>query len=303
MKFILIFLLLVSSVCNAELPKRIEIIVPYGAGGASDQAARHFQTWMSSKQYSVAIINKPGAQGTIAMNDLAQSAKDGSVISFSAAGVIAMAEERANKKLAVPLTISGITVHAYITHPASNYQTFASLEKGLKAGNEDIMIGWFAVGNMTILNQMHKRLKLEKEPLFVPFKTSTETAQNVIGKHIPLAIVPMAVAKPLIDDGKLRLITAINPVNYRLPKGMNSITQRFPDWKHQDGFIVALPLGVSEETEKKWTAILQEYFSLKETDKFYEDLYLARAAFGKKAAEELINNAEDALKKFEVQIK
>ena len=55
--------------------------------------------------------------------------------------------------------------------------------------------------------------------------------------------------------------------------------------------------------EKRWTVILQEYFAQKETDKFYEDLYLARAVFGKKAAEELINNAEDALKKFEVQIK
>ena len=68
MKFIAIFLLLLSSVCNAELPKRIELIVPYGPGGASDQAARHFQTWMNSKQHSVSIINKPGANGTIAMN-------------------------------------------------------------------------------------------------------------------------------------------------------------------------------------------------------------------------------------------
>lgn len=303
MKLFSIILLLITSVCSAEVPKKIEIIVPYGAGGASDQAARHFQSWMISKNYSVVIANKPGANGTIAMNDLSQSPKDGSVISFSAAGVIALAENRAGKKLVEPLTISGITVHAYITHPQSNYQTFASLEKGLKAGNNDIMIGWFAVGNMTILNQIHKRLKLEKDPLFVPFKTSTDTSQNVVGKHIPLAIVPMAVAKPLIDDGKLHLITAISPSNYKLPKGMYNIIQRFPDWKHQDGFIVALPFGVSEETEKKWTAILQEYFSQKETDKFYEDLYLARSVFGKRAAEELINNAEDALKKFEVQIK
>lgn len=303
MKLIAFILFLTASVCSAEIPKKVEIIVPYGVGGASDQAARHFQSWMVSKQYSAIITNRPGANGTIAMNDLSQSPKDGSVISFSAAGVIALAENRANKKLVVPLTISGITVHAFITNPKSNYQNFASLEKGLKAGNNDIMIGWFAVGNMAILNQIYKKIKLEKEPLLVPFKTSTDTAQNVVGNHIPMALVPMIVAKPLIDDGKLKLITSIGPNNFKLPKGMTSITQRFPDWNHQDGFVVALPYGVSEDVEKKWTVILQEYFSQKDTDKFYEELFIARTTFGKKAAEELIGNAEETLKKFESQIK
>jgi tripartite-type tricarboxylate transporter receptor subunit TctC len=303
MKLIASFLLLIASVCSAEIPKKVEIIVPYGVGGASDQAARHFQSWMISKQYSAIIVNRPGANGTIAMNDLSQGSKDGSVISFSAAGVIALAENRANKKLVTPLTISGITVHAFITNPNSNYQNLSSLEKGLKVGNNDIMIGWFAVGNVAILNQIYKKLKLEKEPLLIPFKTSTETAQNVVGNHIPMALVPMIVAKPLIDDGKLKLITAVGPSNFKLPKGMTSITQRFPDWNHQDGFVVALPYGVPEHVEKSWTNILQEYFSQKETDKFYEELYIAKAVFGKKAAEELIGNAEDTLKKFEDKIK
>lgn len=303
MKLIALILFLTASICSAEIPKKVEIIVPYGAGGASDQAARHFQSWMLSKQYSAVITNRPGANGTIAMNDLSQSPKDGSVISFSAGGVIALAEQRANKKLIVPLTISGITVHAFITNPKSNYQNFASLEKGLKAGNNDIMIGWFAVGNVAILNQIYKKIKLEKEPLLVPFKTSTETAQNVVGNHIPMALVPMIVAKPLIDDGKLKLITAISPSNFKLPKEMTGITQRFPDWNHQDGFVVVLPYGVSEDVEKKWTVLLQEYFSQKDTDKFYEELFIAKATFGKKAAQELINNAEETLKKFETQIK
>ncbi len=303
MKLLALILFLTASVCSAEIPKKVEIIVPYGAGGASDQAARHFQSWMLSKQYSAVIINRPGANGAIAMNDLSQSPKDGSVISFSAAGVIALAEQRANKKLIVPLTISGITVQAFITNPKSNYQNFASLEKGLKAGNNDIMIGWFAVGNVAVLNQIYKKIKLGKEPLLVPFKTSTETAQNVVGNHVPMALVPMIVAKPLIDDGKLKLITAISPSNFKLPKEMTSITQRFPDWDHQDGFVVVLPYGVSEDVEKKWTVLLQEYFSQKDTDKFYEELFIAKATFGKKAAQELINNAEETLKKFETQIK
>lgn len=299
----IIGLITATSIIANEIPKRIEIIVPYGAGGASDQAARHFQSWMISKQYSAILVNRPGANGTIAMNDLSQGSKDGSVISFSAAGVIALAENRANKKLVTPLTISGVTVQAFITNPNSNYQNLSSLEKGLKAGNKDIMIGWFAVGNVAVLNQIYNKIKLENEPLLVPFKTSTDTAQNVVGNHIPLALVPMTVAKPLIDEGKLKLVTAISPSNFKLPKGMTSITQRFPDWNHQDGFIVVLPHGVPDHVEKAWSNILQEYFSQKETDKFYEDLYIARVAFGKKAAEELIGHAEDTLKKIEAQIK
>lgn len=300
---IALFLTFVSISTMAEVPKKVEIIVPYGAGGASDGAARHFQAWAATRGHNMIVINKPGAQGTIATNDLAQSPKDGSVVTFTAAGVIVMAEKRAGKRLAEPVTVTGVTVQAIVAHPESPYQTFNAFEQGLKTAPNDFMLGWFAIGNLAVLNQIQKNLKVEKDITRVPFKTSADTAHNVMNKTIPLGIIPMAVAKPLIDDGKLRLVMAVAPREFRLPKEIPVITQRFPNWQHQDGFMVALPHGVDENVERAWTALLREYFDQKETHKFYEENFLARAPFGKKHATELINNAEEALKKLEIHVK
>jgi len=298
-------LLLISLAGYAQtLPKKIEIIVPYGPGGASDAAARHFQTWaINHKNHDIIVVNKPGAQGSIATNDLSRSAKDGSVISFTAAGVIVMAEERAGKRLAEPITTTGITVQAIIANPNSKYQTLKDFETGIKTAPEDFVMGWFAVGNLSVLNQIQKNLNANKEFLRVPFKTSTDTAQNVIAGHINLGIVPMAVAKPMIDDGKLKLVVAVAHKEFQLPKEMPSITKRFPNWTHQDGFMVALPFGVSNQIEEAWLVLLKEYFDQQETQSFYQDNYLAKAKFGKHSAIELINNAKESLKKLEVQIK
>jgi len=299
-----ILLLMSLAAYSQILPKKIEIIVPYGAGGASDGAARHFQTWaINQKNYDVVVVNKPGAQGSIATNDLFRSAKDGSVISFTAAGVIVMAEERAGKRLAEPITTTGITVQAIIANPNSKYQTLKDFEAGIKTAPEDFTMGWFAVGNLSVLNQIQKNLNSNKEFLRVPFKTSTDTAQNVVGGHINLGIVPMAVAKPMIDDGKLKLVVAVAHKEFQLPKEMPSITKRFPNWTHQDGFMVALPFGVSNQVEEAWLVLLKEYFDQRETQNFYQENYLARTTFGKTSAVELINNARESLKKLEVQIK
>lgn len=303
MKIIFTCLLFITSICFAEVPKKIELIVPYGPGGASDQAARHFQTWLASKNYVVSVVNKAGAQGTIAMQDLAMSPKDGSVISFTAAGVIVIAEQRAGKKLVEPLTVTGTTVHAIVSYPTGKYNSYSLFEQGLKTGADDLMFGWFAVGNLSILNQIQKNVKSTKDITRVPFKTSADTAHNIMNNSIPIGMIPMAVAKPLIDSNKLKLVIAVAPKEYQLPKEFPSIIQKFPNWKHQDGFIAALPYGVDERIEQSWMILLKEYFEQKETHRFYDDIYLAKAPFGKKHVLELINNAEESIKKLDVQIK
>ena len=65
----------------AALPGQIEMIVPYSAGGGTDNAARIIADALSKKLGSKVIItNKPGASSEIGNQAIAEAPADGSVI-------------------------------------------------------------------------------------------------------------------------------------------------------------------------------------------------------------------------------
>ena len=67
--------------------KPIRIIVPYAAGGSTDQLARAIQQPMSEALGQPVIIdNKPGAGGTIGVDAVAKAAPDGYTLVFGNTG-------------------------------------------------------------------------------------------------------------------------------------------------------------------------------------------------------------------------
>ncbi len=67
--------------------KPIRVIVPYAAGGSTDQLARAIQQPMSEALGQPVIIeNKPGAGGTIGTDMVAKAAPDGYTLVFGNTG-------------------------------------------------------------------------------------------------------------------------------------------------------------------------------------------------------------------------
>ena len=56
----------------------IELVVPYGAGGASDLVARAMSPHLSDRlDHNVVVVNKPGANTKIGTNYVAKNKPDG----------------------------------------------------------------------------------------------------------------------------------------------------------------------------------------------------------------------------------
>ncbi|MBO9644354.1 MAG: tripartite tricarboxylate transporter substrate binding protein, partial [Pseudacidovorax sp.] len=67
--------------------KPIRIVVPYAAGGSTDQLARAIQQPMSEFLGQPVIVdNKPGAGGTIGVDSVAKAAPDGYTLVFGNSG-------------------------------------------------------------------------------------------------------------------------------------------------------------------------------------------------------------------------
>src|SRR5688572_17250244 len=74
---------------HAADPPRITIVVPYPAGGLSDTAARLVGKVLAQNMgVPVIVENKPGANGTLGLQHVAQAPPDGSTLGFVPASLM-----------------------------------------------------------------------------------------------------------------------------------------------------------------------------------------------------------------------
>lgn len=294
MKNLLVLFLLAFNLANigaTTLPKNVQVIMPYGPGGSPDQQFRHLQQYLLDKGITLNPIYKPGANGIIAMQDLSRANKDGSVISITAAGIIANAEIQNKTKVADPLTITGVTLHALVTNPNGKYKTLSDVETALKTGDANFNIGYHAVGNLLIMDKYFAKLGVTSEVTKVPYKTSVDSSTAIVGGHLQSAFVPMSVASTLSKDGKLSILAVAGPRTFRPPQGVVSFSARWSDWRPLDAFMIAVPAGTSAQASEEWLSILREYFKDSRTIEFYEKSYLAIDTFGPEQAQRIISSA------------
>jgi tripartite-type tricarboxylate transporter receptor subunit TctC len=280
-----------------KLPRNIQLVLSYGPGGVVDNQYRHFQQFLQNKGIQLNGIYKPGADGVLAMNDVLKMPKDGSALVLTAAGMIASSEHKLGKPVAEPLTITGVTVHTFITHPTGRYATFQHFETAIRNNDPKLEIGYHAVGNVMLMNQYFSKINVDPGPLRVPFKTPKDVTVAVIGGHVQSGIVPMALAIPLATEGKVSIVAMAGPPGVKVPRSITNLSQRWPEWKHPDGFVFAAPLGWSQETTDMWLAVLKDYLKDPETVEFYEKNFLGLEPFGPKRANTLLENARQGIKK------
>ena len=285
------------------IPKTVQFLIPYGPGGVVDVQYRHFEKFLATKGITLVGVYKPGANSTIAARDLMDSPKDGSVLMLNSTSNHWLAEQRIGKKFAEPITTTGGSTNAIITYPGSKFEKYDEFVRALQAGDQDIKIGWHSVASLLNIKQMADKLNAP-QPLTIPYKTSTDSSRDVAGKHLSMAIVPMATAKPLLDSGQVTLVFGFSPGNAdMLPTGTVDIKKRVKGWQHGELFFASLPVGTSDSVTKAWSEIYKEYLNLKDTDETFKKNYFSKDVGGPDHIYDIINKQAEALKKYNVEIK
>ena len=142
------------------------------------------------------------------------------------------------------------------------------------------------------------------QPLTIPYKTSTDSSRDVAGKHLSMAIVPMATARPLLDLGQVTLVFGFSPGNAdMLPPGAVDIKRRVKGWQHGELFFASLPVGTSDNVIKAWSEIYKEYLNLKDTEETFKKNYFSKDVGGPDHVYDIINKQAEALKKYNVEVK
>jgi tripartite-type tricarboxylate transporter receptor subunit TctC len=287
---------------TVEIPKDVNILVPYGPGGISDIQVRHLSLWLAKKGINLNPIYKPGGNSTIAANELATSNKDGSVLMINSTSNSWLARERLGREVIDPIVTTGGNANAFITFPGSRYENYNDFVRILKSNDPETKIGWHAVANLINLNQLVEKLEAPK-PLLIPYKTSTESSRDVAGKHIPLALVPMSTALPLAESGKVKIIFGFSAGKSGLPTGVLDLKSKISSWQHGELFFIGLPPGTDKKVHNAWSTLLKEYLNDKQTEDTYTKAYFGKDVGDREYVFEVINRQSELIKKYKIEFK
>jgi tripartite-type tricarboxylate transporter receptor subunit TctC len=206
--------------------RSIRIVVPNPPGGAGDISARLIGPKLGeSLRQPVVVENQPGASGAIGMNMLKRAVPDGGTIGI----VISLAQtiDRIQNKtasfdlvndftpiIAIANNPAGLVVHSRIA--TTSLPAFIALARSRPG---EISYGAAGIGTAHHLYGQVLNQTAGIEMTYVPYKGVTPALNDLLGGHIPAAIVSLAAALPHIQSGQLRLLTVFDSKRYsKLPQ-------------------------------------------------------------------------------------
>ncbi|HEX5286831.1 MAG TPA: tripartite tricarboxylate transporter substrate binding protein [Polaromonas sp.] len=180
-----------AQAANWEPTKPVEVIVPAGAGGASDQMARTIQGIIVKHQLMkqpMLILNKGGASGAEGIMDVKGSKGDPHklMVAFSAIYTLPVAVNLPfNWRELNPVAMIALDEFVLWDNAESPYKTPKDFLAAVKAAPP----GTFKMGGTGIKREDHIiTVALEKSAgvkfSYIPYKSGGEAATQLVGKHI-----------------------------------------------------------------------------------------------------------------------
>lgn len=192
--------------------KPIRIVVGFAPGGGADIVARQIGAKLSQQLgQPVVAENRPGATGTIAAANVAQSPGDGYSMMLASQSTMVIAPSMYGKlpfdplKDFVPVTQMVSMPLVLVTHPsvpAASVQDLIALARGGKLSS---FASSGAGGPQHIAGELFNTMGAVKLT-HIPYKGESAALTDVMAGTVPLMFANLPVVAPLIKSGKLKPI-------------------------------------------------------------------------------------------------
>ena len=204
-----------SVLAQEPYPSRpVKLVVPFTPGTGIDILARTLgQKLGDDWKVGVVVENRAGASGNIGTEAVAKSPPDGYTLLTTAQTMVVNRALFASLpydpvKDFAPIAPLAIGSLALVVHPSLNVRTVADLVALAKANPGKL--NYASPGNGT---PHHLAMELFKskagvEIVHVPYKGTAQAVQDLLGGQVGLMFLPVHVALPQADAGKLVMLAA-----------------------------------------------------------------------------------------------
>ena len=186
--------------------KSIRIIIPYGAGSATDLIPRIvFETVASQVGQNIVVENRPGGGTTIGASAVAKSDPDGHTVLGHSNAIVTVPAIQANVPYDPVKDFSGITPLGnvplvLVISPEKKIKTVQELVALAKAKPGTINYAAAGIGTPPHLATERFRLAANFEGQLVPFKSAPEGLTEVLAGRVDFYFCPIAAAIPLVNE-------------------------------------------------------------------------------------------------------
>jgi tripartite-type tricarboxylate transporter receptor subunit TctC len=248
--------------------KPIKLVVPYPPGGASDVVARVLSEKLTTRLgQSVIVENRPGANGLIASQYVAQATGDGYTLLVANVGPTAVNPSLYKSlpydpvKDFTPISMTTVFPIMLVTGADSSINSVADLIKKAKAEPGKLTFASAGPGSSNhlsgeMLNQM-AGIKM----VHIPYKGDAPALTDVMGGQVPVMFATTVSSGPLIKSGKVRALAVATAAGAKAFPNVPTLAQTVPGFDSSSwGGILGpknMPRPVVERLNKEINAVLE----------------------------------------------
>lgn len=206
---------------HAEPPqwptRPVRWIVPFGAGGTADAAARHISQKLTERWgQQVVVENKPGANTTIAASEVARAAPDGYTLFQPLSSTLTVNPFVFAKLSYDPMkdftpiglmAVAPMLIVANDTLPAKTLVDYVALAK---QSPNTLTLGGGDISMQLIAGQFVKSAGIELR--YVPYKSGPDVMRGLLSGEIQTGLDGYPAYPSFFKTGKLRALGVASPV-------------------------------------------------------------------------------------------
>jgi tripartite-type tricarboxylate transporter receptor subunit TctC len=242
-------------------------ICPFPAGGGTDILTRLLAAELQDKLGKPVVVeNRPGAATQIAANAVAKGPPYGYQLLIAPITTLAIGPSVFKKlpydtvKDFAPVGLVGSAQFALVANPSLGAKTLPELIKIIKSKNGNIS---YATSGASTPHHLFMEMFLKTigaKAQHVPYRGSGPAVIDVASGQVPMMMVDLAVALPLIRQGKLIAYGVTSPARVKAAPEIPTLSEAgLPGFAATGWFSVVVRAGTPRPVIDKLNAVLTAY--------------------------------------------
>ena len=193
--------------------RQVTIVVPFSAGGTTDMFGRILAQGLQQKYGTPFIVeNRAGAGGNVGAASVARAGKDGYTLLVGTVSTHAINPfiyknlQHDTEKDFQPVSLIARLPNMLVVNQKVPSKTVAELVEHLKKNEGKLSYGSSGAGTSTHLAAELFQLKTGTKMVHVPYRSSGDVMNALVGGHIDLAFDNITLAWPQVKAGTMRAL-------------------------------------------------------------------------------------------------